>query len=122
MQSDALQINLKVLEELGRRILRDGGQFAVVDASAPFSNPSSTTSMHLSRALERLCAREGFGYVPLGGRMVQAARNGQRLRWKHDPHFNEAGNANFAEALHEWMVEHLPSPFSSQSAAGTANR
>jgi hypothetical protein len=112
IESDALEINLKVLEELGRRVLEDDGHFAVVDAKFHLTKDSIHHSRALerfSRALERLCAREGFGYVPLGDRIVQAIRNGQRLRWKHDPHFNEAGNAHFAEALHEWMIEDLPS-------------
>jgi lysophospholipase L1-like esterase len=110
VESDALAVNLKVLEELGRQVLRNGGHFAVVDGAVPYMNPLRKNSMRVARALERLCAREGFGYVPFGDKTAQALRNGQRLRWKHDSHFNEAGNALFAEALSEWMIEHLPSP------------
>ena len=72
----------------------------MVDASPYFGKPT------LSKALQRLCAENGFGYIPLGDRLLAANASGVATRWRRDGHFNESGNAIFADSMREWLTEH----------------
>jgi hypothetical protein len=100
--AETLAINLAVLRELGGRVRSDGGLFGIVDSVRYFNARGS----QLSEALAGLCAEGGFGYVPLGERLLEAERDGRRTRWAHDSHFNEAGNEIFADSLYEWITAH----------------
>ena len=94
-----LDINLKILSELGDAVQARGGRLGIADASLYFE-PGDTA---VAAALERLCKDRGLDYIPLANRLLDANQAGQQTRWPHDGHFNEAGNRVFAEALFDWV-------------------
>jgi hypothetical protein len=94
-------VNLALLRELDAAARAAGARFAVVDLE-PWLGRREATPASLS--LADLCAREGFGYVPLGLRLGEASRAGRYPIWRYDPHLNEVGNEVFAAALHEWLA------------------
>jgi hypothetical protein len=102
IDEQTLLVNLKVIEELGQEVGRRNGTLVIVDA-ARYSNSSDM----LSQTIERFCTEKRFGYVPLSDYLLKANKNGIATRWVHDGHFNEAGNAIFAEAIYDWMVRHV---------------
>jgi hypothetical protein len=97
----AIAINLKVIEELGRQVNQAGSKLVVVDASRyfPFLKWEG-----LSALLEKFSAEKGFGWIPLGDELLQAEKKGIVTRWPYDQHFNETGNKMFAEAMQRWMT------------------
>jgi lysophospholipase L1-like esterase len=94
-----LDINLKVVAELGDQLKASGARLAVADASLYFEPRDAA----VAQALERLCKDRGLEYIPLSNRLLEANRAGEKTRWAHDGHFNEAGNRIFAEALFDWV-------------------
>ena len=98
-----LALNLLILAELGRQVEQSDGQLILVDVSRYFSQ----TSQPLPVVLKAFCARGGFGYVDLSEPMLAANDAGVSTRWRHDTHFNEAGNEIFARAMFEWLAPRL---------------
>ncbi len=96
-------LNLRILAELGRQVERPDAQLILVDVSRYFSQ----TSRSLPEALQGFCARRGFGYVDLSESMLAANDAGVSTRWRHDVHFNRAGNEIFARAMFEWLAPRL---------------
>ena len=96
-----IAVNLKVIEELGRKANASGARFVVVDASRYFAGLKWSS---LSPALKALCAEHGFGWIPLGEELLAAEKNGVQTRWPYDQHFNETGNQMFADAMRRWMI------------------
>jgi hypothetical protein len=116
---EALAINLAVLRELGGQVRSTGARFVIADAGAYLDAPGST----LPVILASLCRDEGFGYVPLGQRLVGSQWRGQPVKWPHDGHLNVHGNTLFAEAVHEWMArEHLPGAEPARTSRGTGRQ
>jgi hypothetical protein len=97
-----LDINLRVIEELGREVKKAGAQLIVIDASRYFRYLKWET---LTTTLESFCAEKGFGWIPLGDELLTAEKKGISTRWPYDQHFNETGNAMFAEAMYRWIVD-----------------
>jgi hypothetical protein len=95
-----VQVNLVVLEELGRGVRAHGGELAVVD----FVLFLDRRATKLSEALRRVSRDGGFGYVDLSLYLRSAARGGARTTWIHDGHFNETGHQAFAEALFGYLA------------------
>jgi lysophospholipase L1-like esterase len=98
-EAEMLEVNERVIEELGSGAAAAGARLVVVDASRYFGDDAS-----VSRALEALCAEHGFGYIPLYEDLLDANRAGVSTRWPHDYHFNRAGNAILADALADWIA------------------
>ena len=98
-----LDLNLRILAELGRQAERSDARMILVDVSRYFSN----TGRFLPEALQGFCARRGFGYVDLSEPMLAANDAGVSTRWRHDAHFNGAGNEIFARAMFEWLAPRL---------------
>jgi len=69
-----------------------------MDASRYFGDDPS-----VSDSLRTLCESRGFGYIPLYQALLDANRAGTSTRWRHDYHFNRAGNAILAHALAGWI-------------------
>lgn len=93
-------VNLKIIEELGRKVHDAGGRLVVVDASQYFGDGEI-----VSRTLNELCAEHGFGYIPLYEELLKANRNGVSTRWAHDSHFNDTGNIILAQSLYGWIAQ-----------------
>ncbi len=98
-----LVLNLRILGELKRQVERSDAQLILVDVSRYFSH----TSPALAEALQEFCARRRFGYEDLSEPMLAANDAGVSTRWRHDAHFNEAGNEIFARAMFEWLAPRL---------------
>jgi hypothetical protein len=98
-----LPVNLRIVEELGRRVRDTGGTLVVVDVSRYFSDDEV-----ISTALKACCARNDFGYIPLSEALLAAGRNGIPTSWPHDGHFNERGNAILAGCLYDWISQRPP--------------
>jgi hypothetical protein len=98
--SNFLAINLKIIEELGRRANSIGTSLVILDASQYFGDNES-----ISIALRETCIKNGLGYIPLYDDLLRANMKGISTRWDHDGHFNEAGNVILAEALHRWIAK-----------------
>jgi len=99
ISDSTLELNLTIIEELGKRISANRGCLVVVDASKYFNNSTGA----LSRNLELFCKNNGLGYVELSEFLDEAEKRGHRTRWKRDPHFNEIGNEVFAQAMFRWL-------------------
>jgi hypothetical protein len=89
-----LPLNLRILSELGRQVREAGGRLIIADVSRYFTDPELVAS-----ALHDLSARESFGYAPVYRALLDANQRGEKTRWAHDGHFNEAGNRILAEEL-----------------------
>jgi len=100
-------INLKVIEELGRQIRDRGGRLVVVDASRYFR---FLKWQALTPMLKQFCAEHGFGFIPLGDELLTAEKNGTVTRWPYDQHFNEIGNKIFADAMYRWISTNVREP------------
>jgi hypothetical protein len=96
---DELRVNLAVLDALARSLGET--ELVLVDVSRYFQGGASRS---LEAALEELAARrDGVGYLPLGAELAAANARGEGTRWRHDPHFNEAGNRIFAGAMQRYV-------------------
>jgi hypothetical protein len=93
-------VNLKIIEELGRKVQSTGSRLVVVDASQYFGD-----SKVVSKTLNEFCAKNGFGYIPLYEDLLKANMNGVATRWAHDAHFNYDGNIILARSLFDWIVQ-----------------
>jgi hypothetical protein len=93
-------VNLKVIEELGRKVHSVGSRLAVLDASQYFQVDDVVSS-----TLNEFCAKHGFGYIPLYRDLLKANMNGVPTEWAHDSHFNEAGNIILAGSLYNWIEQ-----------------
>jgi len=100
-------INLKVIDELGRQIRDRGGRLVVVDASRYFR---FLKWQALTPMLKQFCAEHGFGFIPLGDELLTAEKNGTVTRWPYDQHFNEIGNKIFADAMYRWISTNVREP------------
>ena len=85
-----LDLNLRILEELGRQVGRAGGQLVIVGTRGV--------------ELRGFSDEHGFGYIPLFRYIWRATRDGERITWPHDAHYNEFGNRVFADAMYQWLV------------------
>ncbi len=92
-------INLKIINEINRKVISEGGRLVVLDVSRYFGDNETVSS-----ALQELCNKNDIGYIPLYDDLLKAKRNGISTRWPHDAHFNEAGNEIMAKALFRWIV------------------
>jgi hypothetical protein len=72
-------VNLKIIEELGRKVHSAGSRLVVLDASQYFGDEEI-----VSRTLNELCAKYGFGYIPLYKDLLKANMSGISTRWSHD--------------------------------------
>lgn len=100
-EAELFSINLKVIEELGRKIADVGGRLVVLDASQYFGDGET-----VSTAFRGVCSKNRFGYIPLYEHLLEANRDGISTRWAGDAHFNEAGNEVAAKALFGWITQH----------------
>ncbi len=98
-----LALNLRILAELGRQVEQADAQLILVDVSRYLAHPNSA----LPDTLRAFCARQRIGYVDLSEPMLAANDAGVSTRWRHDGHFNEAGNELFARLLFEWLAPRL---------------
>jgi hypothetical protein len=112
-------VNLKIIEELGRKVHSAGSRLVVLDASQYFGDEEI-----VSRTLNELCAKYGFGYIPLYKDLLKANMSGISTRWSHDIHFNDTGNIILAGSLYDWIAQTLPvsGPRSRFPAAPDARR
>ena len=97
-----IQINLKIIKVLGEQVKNSGAHLIVIDASQYFGIGNQEG---VSSALKELSAENGFGYIPLYDFLLKANAKGISTKWKHDYHFNEAGNAILANALYDWITQ-----------------
>ena len=95
-------LNLKIIETLGLNVHSAGGRLVVVDASQYFEKDEN-----VSGSLNELCAKHGFGYIPLYKDLLNANMNGIATRWIHDTHFTETGNMILASSLYDWIAQTL---------------
>ncbi len=99
--ADVLAINLRVIEELQQSVNQARAVLAVMDVSQEMAGWRQ--GAELSERLRAFCAGRGIGYVPVDAEVKAARGKGIEVRWRHDPHFNEAGNRVFADAMHRWL-------------------
>jgi hypothetical protein len=104
VDQEMIDVNLRVIEELGRRIKQRGSRLIVVDASGYFLY---LRWERLPATLRQFCAEKGFGWIPLANELLKAEKNGILTRWPYDQHFNETGNEMFAEAMYRWMAHEV---------------
>lgn len=97
-----VNINLKIIEELGRQTDSAGTRLVVLDASQYFGDNET-----ISIALNKICKKNGLGYIPLYDNLLKANRDGISTRWGHDNHFNETGNLILAKALNRWIIQDI---------------
>jgi hypothetical protein len=98
--AELLAINLKIIQEIGRQVVRAGGKLIVLDASRYFGDDET-----ISVALRELCSKNDLGYIPLYDHLMKANSDGIPTRWARDGHFNEAGNDVLAKALLRYIKE-----------------
>lgn len=96
---EMLKINLEIIAELGRQVRAGGAELIIVDVSNYFRH---LRWQSLPSILREFCADKGFGWIALGEELLTAEARGIATRWPHDQHFNETGNALFAEAMYRW--------------------
>lgn len=96
-------LNLRIIEELGRRVNEIGGRVIIV---SDVSRNSEYGSEALSMTVETFCRERGFGYIPLADYLYEAKKSGIDWRWAHDAHFNKKGNEIFANVMYGWLVSH----------------
>ncbi|MGH8547405.1 MAG: SGNH/GDSL hydrolase family protein [Methylococcales bacterium] len=77
-------VNLKIIEDLGRKVHSAGSRLVVLDASQYFGDNEI-----VSRTLNEFCAKYGFGYIPLYKDLFKANMSGISPRWSYDGHFND---------------------------------
>jgi lysophospholipase L1-like esterase len=104
-EAELFSINIKIIEELGRKVAGAGGKLLVLDASRYFGDRET-----VSVALKEVCSRNHLGYLPVYEHLLKANRDGISTRWAGDGHFNEAGNEVLAKALLGWIGQHSPRP------------
>jgi hypothetical protein len=100
LDTRTIDVNLAILRELADETRSAGATLALVDASL-YLNPTSS----LPATLERFCRENAIRYVDLSADLRAAAEAGTPTRWPHDAHFNEAGNAIFAAAMHRALAK-----------------
>jgi hypothetical protein len=98
-ERDVVELNLRVIEALGRSVAEAGARLVVVDASQYFEEDP-----FVARDLRELSAAQGYGYVPVYQNLREANAKGVATRWVTDTHFNEAGNAILAASIYDWIV------------------
>lgn len=98
---ETLEINLKIIEELGKQVRQTGATLVIADAIQYFRS----SSKDLSRRLESLAKEKGLGYLPLSDYLNEASDRGISTQWRYDSHFNKAGNEVFAQAMYEWFLK-----------------
>jgi hypothetical protein len=106
LSPEALDLNLRILAELGRQVRAAGGRLVLVDSA----NAHDLGRPPSRRRLERFCEEHGMGYIPFYAELQKARQEGESLIWTHDIHFNEAGNARLAEALRRWLASSAGGP------------
>lgn len=100
VDAEMLKVNLRIIEELGRQVRAHGAELVVVDVSNYFRYLRWKS---LQSILKEFCADKGFGWIALGEELLTAESRGVTTRWPFDQHFNETGNALFAEAMYRWF-------------------
>jgi lysophospholipase L1-like esterase len=94
LDGKTLEVNRKIIEELGRRVAGSGGKLIVLDVSRYFGDPDA-----VSQALRRMCEANRFDYIAVYEDLLRANANGVSTRWRNDGHLNIAGNEILAGAL-----------------------
>jgi hypothetical protein len=119
VDSELFAVNLKIIEELGRKVHSAGSRLVVLDASQYFGDEEI-----VSRTLNELCATMALGNIPLYKDLLKANMSGISTRWSHDIHFNDTGNIILAGSLYDWIAQTLPvsGPRSRFPAAPDARR
>jgi hypothetical protein len=92
-----VELNLKIIEELGRKITKSGHYIVIVDTFRYFKPDSGVWSTRL----ENFCNENQFGYISLSDHLI---KSNIPTQWHYDGHFNETGNEIFAEAMYQWMI------------------
>jgi len=103
ISEETLEVNLKIIDELGRKIKESGSQLIVVDVSLYFWFLNSNDI--LTQRIQEFCLKKNYTYIPLYKDMLDTDRKNEWARWTHDGHFNEHGNAIFAENMLEWVKD-----------------
>ncbi len=98
-----LDVNLRIIEELGRKIDSLGSRLIILDASRYFGDSETVAT-----ALKGICVKHNFGYIALYDDLLKANANGVATRWRTDGHFNEAGNDILARAFFHWLTQRPP--------------
>ena len=104
LDGQIVALNLKIIEELGRKVNEIGGRVIIV---SDVSRNSEYGSEILSTTVEEFCREKGLGYIPLGDYLYEAKKRGINWRWAHDAHFNEKGNEIFADSMYHWLIDHV---------------
>ncbi len=112
----ALELNLRILAELAKQVRTAGGKLILVDAA----RVEDLGRPRQRQRLMRFCAAHEIGYVPFHAELLEAYARGESLVWAHDIHFNEAGNARLAEAMHRWLTTHARRRSSAQPRGASA--
>ena len=106
LSEDTLQVNLSVIEELNKKIAKNGGKLIVVDASLYFWFMGANDI--LTKRIHDFCENKGIFYIPLYKDLLETDKNNIWARFPHSYHFNEHGNAVFAHSMLEWIKADAP--------------
>jgi len=96
-----LDVNLRVMKELDRKVNLSGAELIVVDASLYYWFMGANET--LPNRLKDFCLRNDIPYIPLYKALLETDRNNLWARFQHSHHFNEHGNALFASNMLEWI-------------------
>jgi hypothetical protein len=99
-----LFINFKILDQFSDSSL-DPKKIILLDSSK-YYNQTLDRSI-LSIFLKSFSQYKGYSYLDITEPLLDAEKNGTRIRWKGDPHFNEQGHKFFGEELFTTLKDHL---------------
>ncbi len=100
-------VNLKIIHELGNKVLLNKKSSFVIIDSFQFNDETSPPLQFASNWLKILSEHSRFGYIPLYKELNESKENGNSPQWKHDSHFNEVGNKIFAKSMFEYLANQL---------------
>jgi hypothetical protein len=92
-------VNAAIVRELAAKVSSTGAKLVVMDVSQYFGDEPSVSS-----ALAQMCQEAKVACVKAYEDLLKANRGGVATNWRHDNHFNAAGNRIFAQTLFAWIA------------------
>ena len=100
------EVNLELLKEFERETRNAGSQLGIVDSFTYFNSITEEESVKL----RDFCREQGIGHIPLSPLLLEAVETGNSPRFKYDAHYNDVGNALFAQVVYDWIVAREEAP------------
>lgn len=103
----ALATNLKIISDMAKAVQKDGSKLILVDATKNIPRYGQLPAALVAKIMEKFCALNDIGYIPLHDQLNKSRENGESTRWKYDHHFNEIGNEIFSDSMFSYLSSNI---------------